>query len=92
MEAESGPGAANPIEGQEVSVGGRTDGHSAFVQVMDNSADAQSADSVMLGHSMGLCRGIVERLGGALTKRQVAFGPGALNLVSVTAEDVGRGG
>jgi len=92
IEAASGPAAANPIEGHEVSVCVRADGHSAFVHVMDNSADAQSADSVMLGHSMGLCRGIVERLGGALSMRQVPFGPGALISVSVPAENLRRAG
>jgi len=92
IEAASGPTAANPIEGHEVSVCVRADGHSAFVHVMDNSADAQSADSVMLGHSMGLCRGIVERLGGALSMRQVPFGPGALISVSVPAENLRRAG
>ena len=92
IEAASGPAAAHPIEGHEVSVCVRTDGHNAFVHVMDNSADAHSADSVMLGHSMGLCRGIVERLGGALSMRQVPFGPGALISVSVPEQNLRRAG
>lgn len=92
IEAASGPAAATPIEGHEVSVCVRADGHNAFVHVMDNSADAHTVDSVMLGHSMGLCRGIVERLGGALSMRQVPFGPGALISVSVPEQNLRRAG
>ncbi len=92
IETASGPQAAHPIEGHEVSVCVRADGHNAFVHVMDNSADSHAADSTMWSSGMGLCRGIVERLGGAFSIRQVPFGPGALISVSIPKFNLRRAG